>query len=85
MKTNRYGGFIYDQLIEHSREKIIIKNIKNLTIGVSILVIIILFFTFFEYILLKILGIQYDSALNLILFFIIYIFLASCIIKCNNA
>ncbi|WP_269764101.1 YrvL family regulatory protein [Bacillus thermotolerans] len=44
-------------------------------IPVSIVLILLLFIAFFEYIFLKIIGLQYNSLLDLVLFFILYLFL----------
>lgn len=41
----------------------------------TILSVVILTFIFFEYIFLKVLGLQYDTVGSLIFFFIIYVFL----------
>jgi len=52
-----------------------IKKLKTSIICISILSTIIILFTFFEFIALKILGLKYDSLSNLFLFLIIYGFL----------
>ncbi|WP_327873977.1 YrvL family regulatory protein, partial [Aeribacillus composti] len=44
-------------------------------ISISIVLIILLFIAFFEYIFLRIIGFQYNSLLDLVLFFILYLFL----------
>ncbi|MED0704076.1 YrvL family regulatory protein [Aeribacillus composti] len=43
--------------------------------SISIVLIILLFIAFFEYIFLRIIGFQYNSLLDLVLFFILYLFL----------
>ncbi|MBK0010321.1 hypothetical protein IAE23_28035 [Bacillus sp. S35] len=49
-----------------------IKKTKIIILCIAIVAIIALFFTFFEYIILKGLGLKYDSIGSLILFFILY-------------
>ncbi|MDX8363462.1 YrvL family regulatory protein [Cytobacillus sp. IB215316] len=52
-----------------------IKKFKTISICISIVLIVLLFIAFLEYILLKILGFQYNSLMDLVLFFILYLFL----------
>lgn len=52
-----------------------INKFKTIGISISIVLIILLFITFFEYIFLKIIGFQYNLFLDLVLFFILYLFL----------
>ncbi|MEK4699250.1 YrvL family regulatory protein [Solibacillus sp. FSL R7-0668] len=52
-----------------------IKNLKIIVICTSILGIALLGFAIFEYIFLKIFGLQYNSIGALLLFFVLYVFL----------
>ncbi|WP_310199433.1 YrvL family regulatory protein [Neobacillus niacini] len=52
-----------------------INKIKTIVICMSIVLIILLAFTFFEIIFLRLLGLQYNSIGALVLFFVMYIFL----------
>ncbi|MGG0256631.1 YrvL family regulatory protein [Bacillus toyonensis] len=51
------------------------KRIKTVVICVFIVVIILFIITSFEFILLRLLGLQYESFGSLIIFFLIYLFL----------
>ncbi|WP_437389205.1 YrvL family regulatory protein [Priestia filamentosa] len=57
------------------REVVHINKFKTVGISISIVLIILLFIAFFEYIFLKIMGFQYNSLWDLVLFFILYLFL----------
>ncbi|ASS97423.1 hypothetical protein BS1321_16190 [Peribacillus simplex NBRC 15720 = DSM 1321] len=48
---------------------------KTIGVSISIVLIVLLFIALFEYIFLKIMGFQYNSLLDLLLFFIMYLFL----------
>jgi prepilin signal peptidase PulO-like enzyme (type II secretory pathway) len=52
-----------------------INKFKTIGISISIVLTVLLFIAFFEYIFLKIMGFQYNSLLDLLLFFILYLFL----------
>lgn len=57
------------------KEAVHINKFKTVGISISIVLIILLFIAFFEYIFLRIIGFQYNSLLDLVLFFILYLFL----------
>ena len=57
------------------KEAFRINKFKTIGISISIVLILLLFIAFFEYIFLKIMGFQYNSLLDLVLFFILYLFL----------
>ncbi|WP_253946733.1 YrvL family regulatory protein [Priestia filamentosa] len=57
------------------KEAIHINKFKTIGISISVILIILLFFAFFEYIFLRIIGLQYNSLLNLVWFFTLYLFL----------
>jgi hypothetical protein len=57
------------------KEAVHINKFKTVGISISIVLIILLFIAFFEYIILRIIGFQYNSLLDLVLFFILYLFL----------
>jgi hypothetical protein len=57
------------------KEAFHINKFKTIGICISIVLIILLFIALFEYIFLKIMGFQYNSLLDLVLFFILYLFL----------
>jgi len=57
------------------KEAFHINKFKTIGIPISIVLIVLLFFAFFEYIFLKIMGFQYNSLWDLVLFFILYLFL----------
>ncbi|MED1437753.1 YrvL family regulatory protein [Aeribacillus composti] len=57
------------------KEAVHINKLKTVGISISIVLIILLFIAFFEYIFLRIIGFQYNSLLDLVLFFILYLFL----------
>jgi prepilin signal peptidase PulO-like enzyme (type II secretory pathway) len=57
------------------KEEFPINKFKTIGISITIVLIIVLFITFFEFIFLKIVGFKYQSLLDLGLFFILYLFL----------
>jgi len=59
----------------YSKEELTIKKLKTVVICTSIVLIILLAITFFEYIFLRLLGLQYNSISALLFFFVLYIFL----------
>jgi len=52
-----------------------INKIKVIVICTSVILIILLGITFFEYIFLRLLGLQYNSIGALVFFFVVYLFL----------
>lgn len=59
----------------YSKEEFAIKKLKTVVICTSIVLIILFAITFFEYIFLRLLGLQYNSISALLFFFILYILL----------
>ncbi|MGE7687280.1 YrvL family regulatory protein [Peribacillus simplex] len=57
------------------KEAFHINKFKTIGVSISIVLIVLLFIALFEYIFLKIMGFQYNSLLDLLLFFIMYLFL----------
>ncbi|MED3911981.1 YrvL family regulatory protein [Peribacillus simplex] len=57
------------------KEAFHINKFKTIGVSISIVLIVLLFIVLFEYIFLKIMGFQYNSLLDLLLFFIMYLFL----------
>ncbi|KRF67225.1 hypothetical protein ASG99_16480 [Bacillus sp. Soil768D1] len=57
------------------REAFNLNKIKTIGICTSIVLIILLGITFFEYIFLRLLGLQYNSIGALVFFFVMYVFL----------
>ncbi|WP_233190922.1 YrvL family regulatory protein [Sporosarcina sp. P19] len=60
--------------VSYSKEEFTIKKLKTFFICTSIVLIILLSITFFEYIFLRLLGLQYDSIGALLFFFVLYLF-----------
>ncbi|CAM3305329.1 YrvL family regulatory protein [Filibacter tadaridae] len=61
--------------VRYSKEEFTIKKLKAVVICTSIVLFILLAITFFEYIFLRLLGLQYNSISALLFFFVLYIFL----------
>ncbi|MGE7186375.1 YrvL family regulatory protein [Peribacillus sp. NPDC006672] len=57
------------------KEAFNLKKIKTIVICTSIVLIILFGITFFEYIFLRLLGLQYNSIGALVFFFVMYVFL----------
>ncbi|UAT32610.1 regulatory YrvL family protein [Bacillus badius] len=57
------------------KEAICINKFKTAGISISIVLVILLFIAFFEYIFLRIIGFQYHSLWDVVLFFALYLFL----------
>jgi Regulatory protein YrvL len=57
------------------KEEVHINKFKTVGISISIIMILLLFIAFFEYIFLRIIGFHYNSLLDLVLFFTLYLFL----------
>lgn len=71
--------------MKNKKEAIPIKKFIPIGITLGIVLVIAAGFAFFEYILLKLLGFQYDSIHALIFFFVIYLFLEMPISLIANA
>lgn len=57
------------------KEAFHINKFKTIGVSISIVLIVLLFIAFLEYIFFKKMGFQYNSLLDLLLFFIMYLFL----------
>lgn len=61
------------------------KKMKIIILCIAVLAIILLSFTFFEFLVLKLLGLQYESTQSLVLFFVLYFILQMPILFLVNA